>query len=442
MCREHGVGYCGANRAHYLRSSEFDSWLPHPDGDFALRRLFATHFRTALAARSRVSLTPETVAAVLDLARGMDGIALRATDVSSMPARRVILGSELNAPPPAKILVRCPDGKPLIPADSIGVAFGPSGSLKSFAFVHLAAAIAAGRPTFGDLPLAYEPGAFALYVGAEDAAGLHGRLYHAFAPSEPRRFGFFNGPVIMTDAADVLDFIHQAKAQVGSATPVALVVLDTLNQTLGSGSDENSASVAGAYTANMRLLRQAFPGSAVTTIHHPSAGGTRERGSTALRNNVDFSLEFKAGNEELTTAVRVAKMKNGPDDGKTLLRFAQREDSLVLVATVPPVLPAGAVAVFAWTPPRLNLLRALHAATQRGEVLRAASWRKAAAESSGSNAEAVRAELIRLMALDVHGPERAKEYRLNQAGIALAGELLASTGRPQLVPSAAATAAA
>jgi hypothetical protein len=420
VCRQQGVGYCGATKTFHLRSQEFDFWLPHPDGDNALRRLFATHLRAAVAAQgSTNALPPDSFATLTDLVRGMDGVALRAADVTLLPERRIILGRDLTEPPPATWLVRCPDGKPLIPANSIGIAYGKSVSLKSFAFVHLAAAIAAGRPALGDLPLTYEPGAYALYVGGEDAPGLKARLYRAFAPGEPQRLAFHPGPVVMTDSADVLDYIQRMKAAIGPATLAALIVLDTYNQTLGSGDDENSAITAGAYTANMRLLLQAFPRAAVATIHHPNERGSRVRGSTALHNNADWVLKFERASKELITNVSVAKMKNGRNDGKAVLEFAERSKTLALVGTAPLTPKAEPAATFLWTPPRVSVLHTIYAATQREEWLSTTSWREAA--RSNTNFDGVRAELTRLELLEIRKKGQRAEYRLTPAGVAFAG---------------------
>jgi hypothetical protein len=221
--------------------------------------------------------------------------------------------------------------------------------------------------------------------------------------------------------AAVLVCIQQAKLQIGRETPVPLIVIDTYNQTLGAGSDENGAATAGAYTANMRLLLQAFPGATVVAIHHPGANGTRERGSTALRNNVDFSLALTRSPRELTTRIVVAKMKNGANDGGLLLRFARKSDSLGVIATLPLKAEASSNQGFTWTASRISVLRAIQAASLRGEWLRATAWWAAAGESH-SNFDSVRGELNRLDLLNIRGKSRQYEYQLNQAGLDFAAD--------------------
>src|SRR5689334_19836537 len=81
VCREQGIGYCGATKTYHLRSEEFGSWLPHPDGDNALRRAFATAFRVAAGDRG-LSLLPEHFSPLADLVRGMPGVALQGSAIS------------------------------------------------------------------------------------------------------------------------------------------------------------------------------------------------------------------------------------------------------------------------------------------------------------------------------------------------------------------------
>jgi hypothetical protein len=77
---------------------------------------------------------------------------------------------------------------------------------------------------------------------------------------------------------------------------VAMIVLDTLAQSIAPG-DDNSAKDAGIYTAALKRISDAT-GANVTALAHPTKAGDGVRGSGALQANVDTVIEVsrdKAG---------------------------------------------------------------------------------------------------------------------------------------------------
>ncbi len=72
--------------------------------------------------------------------------------------------------------------------------------------------------------------------------------------------------------------------------PVAMIVIDTLAQSIMPGND-NDAKDAGIYTASMQRIAAAT-GANVTALAHPTKAGEGVRGSGALQANVDTVIEL------------------------------------------------------------------------------------------------------------------------------------------------------
>jgi hypothetical protein len=227
-------------------------------------------------------------------------------------------------------------GTPIIPAEALGVLYGKSEAFKSYFTVKFAAAIACGATALHDLTLDYPPDAWVIYVGAEDAPGLAHRIAEAChqLSAETARIKLINQPVVMTDMDAVLDLVRRIKVALTDAgapdAPLALIVLDTYNQTLGPGDEENSADTARVYITGMRVLSRAFPGSAVITVHHPNAEGVNMRGSTALENNIEFALRFDREDGTMKTTVVCKKQKNAAKFAPFTLGFADSAEGIVL----------------------------------------------------------------------------------------------------------------
>jgi hypothetical protein len=108
--------------------------------------------------------------------------------------------------------------------------------------------------------------------------------------------------------ADHAGLVEDIRKELGSNNP-ALVVIDTLNRSLGGS--ENKPEEMAAYVRAADAIREAF-GCAVAIIHHCGVEGTRPRGHTSLTGAADCQLETTrdgAGN----IVVTVEAMKDGPE---------------------------------------------------------------------------------------------------------------------------------
>lgn len=89
------------------------------------------------------------------------------------------------------------------------------------------------------------------------------------------------------DEKDLIEIANTAAAHYG--LPVAMIVIDTLAQSIMPGND-NDAKDAGIYTAAMQRI-VAATGANVTALAHPTKAGEGVRGSGALQANVDTVIE-------------------------------------------------------------------------------------------------------------------------------------------------------
>jgi hypothetical protein len=194
-------------------------------------------------------------------------------------------------------------------AGCITVLVAESSAGKTFVALDLAAAISAGFSWHGR---AVTQGTV-VHIGYEgDAIGLrlralhehrHARLEHVYrvkaaAPLSPNitRDGETSG----IGELDVLDALrtlaHDLETEGRPA--IVLVIVDTVRASL-HGSEDSSDSVS-AYLRAIRRLLEAIPPAAGLLVHHAGwqdgdAAKKRERGSSALRGNVDATLYLEAG---------------------------------------------------------------------------------------------------------------------------------------------------
>jgi predicted transcriptional regulator len=188
-------------------------------------------------------------------------------DIVDKP-RRLFHIDELANRPPQKWLI---PGK--IPDNALTAIFGASEAGKSFLAVDYAAQIAR------DFPI--------VYVAGEGQSGYYAR-YKAwldnFGHKKSGQFYLYEDAVRMLDDHSVAAFIEDIK-------PIApkLVVIDTLIRCFHGG-DENSSKDMGIFTDACDRIRKAF-GCAIIILHHVTKGTGVERGSGALRNNMDSMIE-------------------------------------------------------------------------------------------------------------------------------------------------------
>ena len=250
---------------------------------------------------------PDGVSDFNDLAaqRGADAIReciAKARTVES--ALRPLTVQELLARPYPLWLVRG-----VLIERALGVAFGASGSGKTFAVFDMAAAIARGVSWFGRR---VKSGGV-VYVAAEGHLRLRVEAYlkhHGIAPENLNRLRIVPSRVNLlraesNDIAELIAEITAAAADLGGIVPV---VLDTLNAMMPGG-DENASDDMGAMIAAARAIIEAV-GCAVVYVHHTGKDEARgSRGHSSLKAASD--LEFQLSGDGPARLVEVTKLRDG-----------------------------------------------------------------------------------------------------------------------------------
>lgn len=195
--------------------------------------------------------------------------------------------------------------KHVLPASSLGMMFGGSGTFKSFIALDAALHVAHGLPWMGRITTQ----APVLYVAAEGGAGLWSRI-HAWHKTRGLKWGdlpFYVVPAAVDLTADAWRVVDAAQA-VGVCP--GLVIVDTLSQTYSG--EENSANEMAAYFRELGLRFRELWGCSVLLVHHSGHASTeRPRGSSAIRANVDYLLGVFRDEKELLATVTCAKQKDG-----------------------------------------------------------------------------------------------------------------------------------
>ena len=195
--------------------------------------------------------------------------------------------------------------KHVIPADSIGMLFGGSGTFKSFIALDAALHVAHGLPFMGRLTMKGP----VIYIAAEGGAGLWQRInaWHRSRGLKPADAALYVVPVALDLTADAWRVVEAA--QLAGVAPL-MVVVDTLSQTYSG--EENSANEMAAYLRELGSRFRALWACVVLLIHHSGHQATeRPRGSSAIRSNVDFLLGVHRDEREMLATVGCSKQKDG-----------------------------------------------------------------------------------------------------------------------------------
>lgn len=195
--------------------------------------------------------------------------------------------------------------KRVLPADSIGMLFGGSGTFKSFIALDAALHVAHGLPWLGRQT---QPGPV-LYIAAEGGAGLWSRInaWHIARNLRWQGVPLHVVPVAVDLHADAWRVVEAA--QLAGVAPV-MVIVDTLSQTYAG--EENSANEMAAYLRELGLRFRALWQCTVLLVHHSGHQATeRPRGSSAIRANLDFLLGVSRDAEEMLATVGCIKQKDG-----------------------------------------------------------------------------------------------------------------------------------
>ncbi|HEY1283008.1 MAG TPA: AAA family ATPase [Steroidobacteraceae bacterium] len=228
--------------------------------------------------------------------------------------------------------------KHAIPANCVGFLYGASGSFKSFIALDLALHVAHGLAWLGRKS---RQGSV-VYVAAEGGAGLLHRIdaWHQKRALDAARAALRVCIVPMMldqprDLARLSNAIAGAASDIG--TP-ALIVLDTLSQTMAG--DENEAKDMAAYLRGVGAGLRARFESTVIPIHHTGhQAADRPRGSSAIKGNADFLFQVERVEGAMSAVVTCIKQKDR-DEGPQLpfelerLTVGQDEDGEEITSLV------------------------------------------------------------------------------------------------------------
>jgi hypothetical protein len=209
--------------------------------------------------------------------------------------------------------------KHVMPADSIGMLFGGSGTFKSFIALDAGLHVAHGLPWMGRKT---NKGPV-IYIAAEGGAGLWPRInaWHRARNLSPADAAVHVVPVALDLTVDAWRVVEAA--QLAGVQPL-MVVVDTLSQTYSG--EENSANEMAAYLRELGARFRALWSCTVLLIHHSGHQATeRPRGSSAIRANVDFLLGVFRDEREMMATVSCVKQKDGELFDDAMFSLAVRE---------------------------------------------------------------------------------------------------------------------
>lgn len=199
----------------------------------------------------------------------------------------------------------------LIVEGSVVTLVSAPGVGKSFIALDLMMSIATGRSTFLGKPLRVDGPSSVYYVLGEGAGrfNLRVKAWQQFYGLSDDSFEFHTQatPVNLLNS----DEVNQLKEQIHRYRP-KMIVLDTLSRCM-PGAVENATEVMSQVVETLYDLKSGLPGCSVLTVHHLNAGGTKERGSTALRAGVDTQILLRPGPGKTKAGASDAEDEDGDD---------------------------------------------------------------------------------------------------------------------------------
>lgn len=193
--------------------------------------------------------------------------------------------SEFEETPPIEYLIPHE-----VPAHSLVVIYGASGSCKSFLAIDYGGEIALKQSI--------------VYIAGEGESGYYAR-YHAWLKhtghKKEGKFHLVAGALQLLKLGDVEAFIEEAR----DYKPAA-VIIDTLARSMVGG-DENNQKDMGLFVYGCDLIRKAL-NCTVIVVHHTGKAGDSERGSSVLRGAADMMIAVT--NEEGIVKIACGKSKD------------------------------------------------------------------------------------------------------------------------------------
>jgi archaellum biogenesis ATPase FlaH len=202
----------------------------------------------------------------------------------------------------------------VIPLGEITLAFGDSGTGKSFDMFDMAMCVARGIK-FNNRNV--ERG-LVVYVAAEAGKGFAKRkmayaIQHNLEPSEPLPFVLLTKrPNFFHDDTDALALIEEINAIARRYNlPLVLIVIDTLSA-LAPGMNENASQDVSMVRKRLVMLQDKF-NAATVLVHHKPKNGATPRGHGSLTADFETTIEFETVGDRRT------------DLGKTIHRASVRK---------------------------------------------------------------------------------------------------------------------
>ena len=195
----------------------------------------------------------------------------------------------------------------VIPMGEITLAFGDSGTGKSFNMFDMAMCIARDLRFSGKN---VEPG-LVVYVAAEAGKGFGKRkiayaMHHSLPGDDPLPFYLMTKrPDFFGSETDVDVLIAEIKAlKKAYRQKLVLIVLDTLSA-LAPGMNENASQDVSRVRAKLIRVSEAFPEAAIVLVHHKPKGGSTPRGHGSLTADFETTIEFETTELRAKEGLRV-----------------------------------------------------------------------------------------------------------------------------------------
>jgi hypothetical protein len=234
-----------------------------------------------------------------------------ATDQNAVPTFKLYTTSELDHITDPEWLIR-----ELVPAGALAVLYGPSEGGKSFLALKWALELARDSRRV-------------VYVASEGWFGMKKRVqaWCAWARVAQRpEVAFLSGNVNLLDGGHVAAFRTAVHSKLDGAVP-DLVVIDTLNQNMPGG-DENNAKDMSYVIAAANALRR--DGTTVLILHHPRKSDDVERGHSSLRNAADTMLQLVRDDVDDHRVLRCTKQKDAAPFPEKRWALVEHAGSMVL----------------------------------------------------------------------------------------------------------------
>ncbi len=195
---------------------------------------------------------------------------------------------------------------------SLGIIYGPPGSLKTFICLDVALSLATKQASWWGYGIGHT--GTVIYISSEGIANLKFRIkawaQHRGVDVTGAPFRLVRQSINFMRQEDVGKLLNTMQAIVDETGPVAAVFVDTLSRVL-PGAEENLQKDMSIFVAACDAVRNRFSTTVVGVHHTNYAGGIR--GSTVIPGAGDFLIETRREEGALTGSIYTKKIKDGED---------------------------------------------------------------------------------------------------------------------------------